>query len=83
MCMALGGRAAEDLVFGNVTQGAHDDLKKVTDTAYAQVVPVLRLRFASTRAFSAQSSGGTCRSQIFCCQVEFRCCFVSTTTCSL
>uniref|UniRef100_H2Y535 AAA+ ATPase domain-containing protein n=1 Tax=Ciona savignyi TaxID=51511 RepID=H2Y535_CIOSA len=37
MCMALGGRAAEDLIFGNFTQGAQDDLRKVTDMAYAQV----------------------------------------------
>nr|XP_002124796.3 paraplegin-like [Ciona intestinalis] len=37
MCMALGGRAAEEIVFGNVTQGAQDDLTKVTDMAYAHV----------------------------------------------
>lgn len=37
MCMALGGRAAENIVFDSITQGAQDDLKKVTDMAYAQV----------------------------------------------
>ena len=37
MCMALGGRAAEQLIFGHVTQGAQDDLDKVTKMAYAQV----------------------------------------------
>ena len=37
MCMALGGRVAEELVFQRVTSGAADDLKKVTDMAYAQV----------------------------------------------
>lgn len=35
MCMALGGRAAEELNFGRVTTGASDDLDKVTKLAYA------------------------------------------------
>ncbi|XP_002741203.2 mitochondrial inner membrane m-AAA protease component AFG3L2 [Saccoglossus kowalevskii] len=38
MCMTLGGRVSEELVFGRITTGAQDDLKKVTQTAYAQVV---------------------------------------------
>lgn len=29
MCMLLGGRAAENIIFGRVTTGAEDDLKKV------------------------------------------------------
>uniref|UniRef100_A0A1I8PDJ0 AAA+ ATPase domain-containing protein n=1 Tax=Stomoxys calcitrans TaxID=35570 RepID=A0A1I8PDJ0_STOCA len=37
MCMALGGRAAEDLTFGRITTGAQNDLEKVTKMAYAQV----------------------------------------------
>ena len=37
MCVALGGRAAEAKVFGRVTTGAEDDLRKVTDMAYRQV----------------------------------------------
>ncbi|VDK69075.1 unnamed protein product [Litomosoides sigmodontis] len=37
MCMLLGGRAAENIIFGRVTTGAEDDLKKVTKSAYAQV----------------------------------------------
>uniref|UniRef100_A0A914WJQ0 AAA+ ATPase domain-containing protein n=1 Tax=Plectus sambesii TaxID=2011161 RepID=A0A914WJQ0_9BILA len=37
MCMTLGGRAAENVVFGRVTTGAEDDLKKVTRLAYGQV----------------------------------------------
>eukprot|EP01050_Picozoa_sp_SAG11_P017975 SAG11_NODE_2653_length_3124_cov_2.301818_3_plen_65_part_00 len=37
MCMTLGGRAAEALVFGRITTGAADDLDKVTKLAYAQV----------------------------------------------
>jgi len=37
MCMALGGRAAEELVFKKITNGAQDDLRKVSAMAYAQV----------------------------------------------
>jgi AFG3 family protein len=37
MCMALGGRAAEEIIFGKVTTGARDDLDKVTRMAYAMV----------------------------------------------
>jgi len=37
MCMALGGRAAEELTFGRVTTGAADDLDKVTKMAYSMV----------------------------------------------
>jgi AFG3 family protein len=35
MCMALGGRASEELSFGRITTGASDDLDKVTQMAYA------------------------------------------------
>jgi len=38
MCMTLGGRAAEAKIFRRVTTGAEDDLRKVTDLAYKQVV---------------------------------------------
>ncbi|XP_043923106.1 AFG3-like protein 2 isoform X1 [Protopterus annectens] len=38
MCMTLGGRVAEQIFFGRITTGAQDDLKKVTQSAYAQVV---------------------------------------------
>lgn len=37
MCMMLGGRVAEQVFFNRITTGAHDDLKKVTQSAYAQV----------------------------------------------
>lgn len=37
MCMMLGGRVAEQVFFSRVTTGAQDDLKKVTQSAYAQV----------------------------------------------
>lgn len=38
MCMTLGGRVSEELFFNRITTGAQDDLKKVTDSAYAQIV---------------------------------------------
>ncbi|TKS73875.1 AFG3-like protein 1 [Collichthys lucidus] len=38
MCMMLGGRVAEHVFFSRITTGAQDDLKKVTQSAYAQVV---------------------------------------------
>ncbi|KAL9650768.1 hypothetical protein ABK040_001820 [Willaertia magna] len=33
MCLALGGRAAEKIIFGHLSTGAQNDLQKVTDTA--------------------------------------------------
>lgn len=38
MCAALGGRAAEDIIFGKVSTGALSDLEKVTKQAYASIV---------------------------------------------
>lgn len=38
MCMTLGGRASERIFFNRITTGAQDDLRKVTQNAYAQVV---------------------------------------------
>lgn len=37
MCMTLGGRAAEDIVFGKISTGAQNDLERVTRMAYAMV----------------------------------------------
>ncbi len=37
ICAALGGRAAEEVVFGEITSGALDDLEKVTKQAYMMV----------------------------------------------
>ncbi|TAE29798.1 MAG: ATP-dependent metallopeptidase FtsH/Yme1/Tma family protein [Cytophagales bacterium] len=37
MCMALGGRAAEDVVFGKVSTGALSDLERITKLAYSMV----------------------------------------------
>lgn len=37
ICMALGGRAAENITFDRITTGAQNDLEKVTKIAYAAV----------------------------------------------
>ncbi len=38
MCAALGGRAAEEVIFGKVSTGALSDLEKITRQAYASIV---------------------------------------------
>lgn len=38
ICATLGGRAAEEIAFGEVSSGALDDLEKVTKEAYMMVV---------------------------------------------
>lgn len=37
LCVLLGGRVAEEIVFGDVSTGAQDDLQKATDIALAMV----------------------------------------------
>lgn len=37
MCTMLGGRVAEQVFLRQITTGGQDDLKKVTQSAYAQV----------------------------------------------
>jgi len=37
MCMTLGGRIAEAIIFGKISTGAQDDLEKVTKLAYSQI----------------------------------------------
>jgi len=38
MAMMLGGRVAEEIIFGSITTGAQNDLERVTKMAYAMVV---------------------------------------------
>jgi cell division protease FtsH len=38
MCAALGGRAAEEIIFGKISTGALSDLEKITKQAFACVV---------------------------------------------
>lgn len=37
MCMALGGRAAEEVIFGRISTGAQNDLERITKMAYSMV----------------------------------------------
>ena len=37
MCMTLGGRAAEEIIFGKVSTGAQNDLERITKMAYAMI----------------------------------------------
>lgn len=37
VCMALGGRAAEAIIFNRITSGAQNDLEKVTKIVYSQI----------------------------------------------
>jgi AFG3 family protein len=38
MCMTLGGRVSEEIFFKRITTGAQDDLNKITQSAYSQIV---------------------------------------------
>ena len=38
MVMTMGGRVAEEIIFGQITTGAQNDLEKITAMAYAMVV---------------------------------------------
>ncbi len=37
VCMTLGGRAAEEIIFGKITTGAQNDLEKITKLIYAMI----------------------------------------------
>ncbi|MEM6265285.1 MAG: ATP-dependent zinc metalloprotease FtsH [Bacteroidota bacterium] len=37
MCMTLGGRAAEEVIFGEISTGAQNDLERITKTAYDMI----------------------------------------------
>jgi cell division protease FtsH len=37
MCVTLGGRAAEEIIFGKVSTGAQNDLERITKLAYSMV----------------------------------------------
>ncbi|CAL1604014.1 unnamed protein product [Knipowitschia caucasica] len=50
MCVALGGRVAEEVFFKRLTSAAQDDLRKVTQSAYAQVT-----QFGMSEAFGPMS----------------------------
>ena len=37
ICMTLGGRAAEDIIFGKISTGASNDLQQITKMAYSMI----------------------------------------------
>lgn len=37
LCMTLGGRAAEEIIFGKISTGAQNDLEKITKMTYAMI----------------------------------------------
>lgn len=47
MCVALGGRVAEEIFFNRITTGAESDLRQVTKSAYAQVITLVFVSFSS------------------------------------
>jgi cell division protease FtsH len=62
MTMVLGGRAAEQLVFGSITTGAADDLKRVADIAHAMVHDfAMGTGFTSLRMDAPEASDSTRR----------------------
>jgi len=45
MCLGLGGRVAESIVFNSITTGAQNDLDKVTKIANSQVLFIIFINF--------------------------------------
>ncbi|NVK65660.1 MAG: ATP-dependent zinc metalloprotease FtsH [Flavobacteriales bacterium] len=59
MCSALGGRAAEKLIFGKISTGALSDLEKVTKQAYAMVSMYgLNDKVGNISFYDPQGNGG-------------------------
>ena len=59
MCSALGGRAAEQLIFGKISTGALSDLEKVTKQAYAMVsIYGLNERIGNVSFYDSQGREG-------------------------
>ncbi|MDG1332242.1 MAG: ATP-dependent zinc metalloprotease FtsH [Crocinitomicaceae bacterium] len=59
MCSALGGRAAEQLIFGKISTGALSDLEKVTKQAYAMVSMYgLNEKVGNISYYDPQGQGG-------------------------
>ena len=56
MASALGGHAAEEMIFGEMTTGAHDDLSKVTTIARAMITKWGMSERLGARTFGKQES---------------------------
>merc|ERR1712100_188596 len=57
VCMALAGRASEQINFGRVTTGASDDLRRVTQIVY-QMVQVYGMNDSVGQVSFPQQEGG-------------------------
>ena len=55
LAMLLGGRVAEEMIFGDPTTGAADDISRVTDLAHAMVAEYGMSRTLGPRRFGRQS----------------------------
>lgn len=53
LCVLLGGRVAEEIVFGDVSTGAQDDLQKATDIALSMVTRYGMSEALGLRAFES------------------------------
>ena len=49
MCVTLGGRAAEEIVFGKISTGAQNDLERITKLAYSMAVSYTHLTLPTKR----------------------------------
>lgn len=58
VCMALAGRASEQVNFGNVTTGAADDLRRVTQIVYQMVQVYGMNQRVGQVAFPREDGGG-------------------------
>jgi AFG3 family protein len=58
MCMALAGRASEEVHFGNVTTGASDDLRRVTQMVYQMITVYGMSEKIGQLAFPKEDNGG-------------------------
>ena len=54
LCVLLGGRVAEELVFGDISTGAQDDLQKATDIAESMVMRYGMSEVLGLRTFEPQ-----------------------------
>ena len=57
IAMLLGGRAAEEIVFGSVTNGASDDLQRATDIAERMVTTYGMSKIIGTLAYDKRQQG--------------------------
>lgn len=58
MCMTLGGRAAEDIIFGKVSTGALSDLERITKMAYGIVTMYgMNDKIGNVSFYDSKSSG--------------------------